>query len=202
MKEIKNYPNYKVGKDGKIVSYKYGKIKELKPQLTTQSGKKYLSVGLYNSDNRRNKKGMKVPKMHYVHKLVWEAYMGEIPKGLEIDHIDENPHNCSLDNLRLLTHRENASSYHRNKNGFIFSEKRDEIIKDYLELKNYQLVADKWGCCLSTVFRVVKNRRWVNNTEIPDNENIKDKFTKNDLRSKEFRDAHGFKSAYEWRKDI
>ena len=63
MKEIKNYPNYKVGKDGTVVSLRGLEPKVLKPQLTTQSNKKYLSVGLYNKDNRRNSKGMKVPKM-------------------------------------------------------------------------------------------------------------------------------------------
>lgn len=200
MKEIKNYPNYKVGKDGTVISLRGLEPKVLKPQLTTQSNKKYLSVGLYNKDNRRNSKGMKVPKMLYLHRIVWETYMGDIPEGFEIDHIDGNPHNCSLENLQLVTHRENCSNHQRGKLGYLHIDKRDEIIKDYLKLKNYNLVAEKWGCCIATISRVIKNVRYVHGKEIPNNKKIKDKFTKTDMRSKEFRDAHGFKSGYEWRK--
>lgn len=43
------------------------------------------------------------------HRLVWLAFNGEIPHGMEIDHIDQNRHNNRLDNLQLLTHSENVS---------------------------------------------------------------------------------------------
>jgi len=40
--------------------------------------------------------------------LVWEAFNGKIPAGLEIDHIDRDKHNNTLSNLRLVTHSENC----------------------------------------------------------------------------------------------
>ncbi len=41
------------------------------------------------------------------HRLLWENLVGEIPKGLQLDHIDGDRENNSLDNLRLCTPRLN-----------------------------------------------------------------------------------------------
>lgn len=48
-----------------------------------------------------------VSKSIYVHRLVWLAFMGEVPHGLQIDHIDQNIHNNRLDNLQVVTQSEN-----------------------------------------------------------------------------------------------
>jgi hypothetical protein len=42
---------------------------------------------------------------------MWETFVGEIPKGQEIHHKDHNKLNNSLDNLELVTHRENILKY-------------------------------------------------------------------------------------------
>ena len=42
-----------------------------------------------------------------VHRLVYEAFKGTIPEGMEIDHIDRNKRNNNPDNLRVVTHSEN-----------------------------------------------------------------------------------------------
>ena len=47
-----------------------------------------------------------------VHRLVWNAYNGEIPHGMQVDHIDGNKHNNDLTNLRLLTPSGNTAAYH------------------------------------------------------------------------------------------
>lgn len=43
-----------------------------------------------------------------VHRLVYEAWVGEIPEGMTVDHIDGNKTNNHYTNLRLLTPEENA----------------------------------------------------------------------------------------------
>lgn len=43
-----------------------------------------------------------------VHGLVWLAFNGPVPDGLEIDHINDDPTDNRLSNLQLLTHRENV----------------------------------------------------------------------------------------------
>lgn len=44
---------------------------------------------------------------YFVHRIIWIMHNGEIPKNYEIDHIDRNGLNNKLENLRLVTRREN-----------------------------------------------------------------------------------------------
>lgn len=46
-------------------------------------------------------------KQDYVHRHIWKAFNGEIPEGLQIDHIDTDRSNNSLSNLRLVTMDDN-----------------------------------------------------------------------------------------------
>ena len=47
-------------------------------------------------------------KRRYTHRVVWEIFNGEIPENMEIDHIDGNPLNNRIDNLRLVSRIVNA----------------------------------------------------------------------------------------------
>jgi len=57
---------------------------------------------------------------HYGHRLAWQMDVGPIPEGMEIDHIDHDPSNNRISNLRLVTksgNRKNRSRDSRNKSG-------------------------------------------------------------------------------------
>lgn len=54
-------------------------------------------------------------KIHQVHRLVWEAFNGPIPEGMQVNHIDENPSNNRLENLNLMTPSQNINYGTRNK---------------------------------------------------------------------------------------
>lgn len=59
-------------------------------------------------------------KRHYAHRLAWLLVYGPIPSGMEIDHIDHNPSNNKISNLRLVTksaNRQNRAKDRRNKSG-------------------------------------------------------------------------------------
>ncbi len=43
-----------------------------------------------------------------IHRIVAECYLGSIPNGYEVDHIDSNPHNNHYTNLQYLTHEDNV----------------------------------------------------------------------------------------------
>lgn len=47
-------------------------------------------------------------RMYLIHRLVVETFIGSIPRGLEIDHIDRVKSNNHLENLRLVSHSENC----------------------------------------------------------------------------------------------
>lgn len=82
----------RVGKSGKCLH----RI-EIKPHKLLNG---YLEVRLYcTKDKEYHKK--------YVHRIIWQAFHGDIGK-LEIDHIDGNPGNCALSNLRAVTHQQNC----------------------------------------------------------------------------------------------
>ena len=44
------------------------------------------------------------------HRLVWEAFFGEIPEGYEIDHINTIRNDNRLSNLRITTHKANCNN--------------------------------------------------------------------------------------------
>jgi len=95
---------YAISKDGLVFSYKTNKHLKL---FTNPKG--YLVVRLYNKN-----KG----KTHVVHRLVWDTF-GNIDrraKKMNIDHIDGNKLNNNIDNLQLLTNRENVSKGYMAKN--------------------------------------------------------------------------------------
>lgn len=93
-KDIKNYEDeYQVSNLGRVRNKKTKKILKLKKE---KNG--YLRVGL-----RKNGK----QKWYLVHRLVWEAFNGKIPEGMEINHISEDKTDSRLCNLNLLNHKAN-----------------------------------------------------------------------------------------------
>lgn len=52
-----------------------------------------------------SKNGIKKP--FTIHRLVYSAFVGEIPEGLQCNHIDENKENNRVENLNLMTSKQN-----------------------------------------------------------------------------------------------
>ena len=69
----------------------------LKPQKNSCG---YLFVNLHYNGN---------VKKCFIHRLVYEAFNGKIPEGLVVNHIDENKENNRLDNLNLMSQKENIN---------------------------------------------------------------------------------------------
>ena len=64
------------------------------------------------SDNGLGYQRIRLLKNHkrisiYIHRLVYQTFIGEIPEGYEINHIDHNKSNNHISNLELVSHSEN-----------------------------------------------------------------------------------------------
>ena len=98
-KVIEEYPNYQVSNLGNVKSLgnnKTRKEKILKPQYK----KGYLSVTLCKNGKVKTFK---------IHRLVYETFVGKIPKGMQCNHINEKKTDNRLVNLNLMTPKENAN---------------------------------------------------------------------------------------------
>lgn len=89
-RECKENPEYSVSSSGDIMNRRYRKLH----QYLDRYGYYYVSLG---------------GKKYKVHRLVASAFIGDVD-GKEVDHIDTNRKNNSLDNLRIVTRRENANN--------------------------------------------------------------------------------------------
>ena len=69
-------------------------------------GKKRVQTALH-------KNGVK--KYPIVARLVYETFVGDIPENMQVNHIDENPSNNFLENLNLMTPKQNSNWGTRNE---------------------------------------------------------------------------------------
>ena len=101
---IPNFSNYVINENGtKIFNLKtknFLKIHEEKRKYKLKDGY-YSKFRVELSDGQGNK------KKFLIHLLVYETFNGVIPKGMQVDHIDNNSKNNNYKNLQLLTSTQN-----------------------------------------------------------------------------------------------
>ena len=78
-----------------------------------------------------------------VHRLVYETFVGEIPQGYELDHINTIRDDNRLENLRCVTHKENSNNHLTRKHCSIAKKGtiRTEFgtkFKGYFGISNYE----------------------------------------------------------------
>lgn len=95
--KIDNFSNYEIyPKEGKIWSNTTNKF----------IGSKTRKTGYWNSVLIADDGTIWSTTLH---RIIYTACYGEIPEGMEVNHIDENPNNNSIFNLNLLTHKDNIN---------------------------------------------------------------------------------------------
>ena len=95
-KWIKGYDGiYKVSNYGRIKSYQKGTEKIIKPSLSPHG---YLYVALSKFGDHKNFR---------LHRLVAQAFISNPDHLSDVDHINGDKLNCTVENLRYVSHREN-----------------------------------------------------------------------------------------------
>ena len=109
-KDIKGYEGlYQVSNLGRVKSFdrwvkgsynglQFKKGKILKPSI----GHFYFQVSLVNINGEKNS--------YTIHRLVAESFLPNPENKTEIDHIDTNPLNNNVENLKWCTHKENMNN--------------------------------------------------------------------------------------------
>ena len=127
MKQIEGYKNkYGVSEDGKIFSLDYrgtGMTQELSPG-TDRHG--YNRVCLCKNGKQ---------KVFLVHRLVAQAFLQDYDPDLDVDHIDRNPSNNHVSNLRMTTRSQNNQN--NNAKGVYFRKDRKKWFAK-LQINNKQ----------------------------------------------------------------
>jgi hypothetical protein len=140
MQEIwKDVPNY----EGMYQVSNLGSVKSLDRIVYEKNGECRLLKGKYKSKTLNNKGYFSVGlskdsvvRYFTVHKLVAMAFLNHTPCGhkLVVDHIDNKPSNNKLENLQLITHRENLS--------------KDKVGSSKYTGVCWNKNAKKWGCSI------------------------------------------------------
>lgn len=96
---VVGYDRYQVSNFGRIRRHD-GRL------IAINRSKRYLRVSLYSTQHKR---GLRFD----LHRLVATAFLGPIPRGMHVDHINHDKHDCRVENLRIATHDQNMANMPR-----------------------------------------------------------------------------------------
>ena len=129
--EINGYPNYLIYDDGRIWSKTSNRF--LKPYLGNNG---YYQLGLFKNNKQKSYK---------IHRLIALHYIPNPNKYLEVDHIDRNPLNNNISNLRWATRSM------QNENRKAYSNTGEKYIMKTLIRNNYYYSIEKKYCFKTTL---------------------------------------------------
>lgn len=155
---IKGYPYYNITTTGMVWSWK--SLRFLKPGSRNMCG--HQCVTLWGRGKEH--------KSHYIHRLVLETFVGPCPTGMECRHLDGNPRNNVLDNLKWGTKKENSED--SRKHGAMAYGQRVGTAKlcaqDVLEIRQlykagcwlHRELAELYGVARPTISGIIRGETW------------------------------------------
>ena len=145
---------YQVSNYGHIRSLNYHREHRLKIMGTFLSKAGYVRVCLCLNGEK---------KKHLVHRLVWEAFNGPIPEGMQVNHINENKADNCLSNLNLMNPTENLNYGKRSRKAAISKSKpvkqydlEGNLVKTWQSAKEVQNILGFWHGPISAACRGVQ----------------------------------------------
>ena len=124
-----NLAKIKLNKENEVYFFKMMK------QHTCHYGHKRVEI-------RINKK----PKKMFIHRIVYEVWIGELIDGMVIEHLDANPSNNHVSNLKQSTQKENVhtaikqnrfNKLGHNRKPIIVYDNVTKLSKEYVSFKEF-----------------------------------------------------------------
>ena len=95
----------------------------------------------------------------YVHRMVWEEFIGPIPENMQINHINEDKTDNRLENLELVTCEENIRKRSYCKLNMKLC---NEIRQKYTNNKNTSVrsLSKEYGVHETTIHNCLRGKTW------------------------------------------
>lgn len=158
-KPIKNYEGlYDVSNFGHVRSLNFKHTNKIKIMALKYTYNGYLRINL-----RKNK----IQKSFLVHRLVYETFNGEIPKDMQVNHINEIKTDNSVWNLNLMTPKENTNwgtGIERRSDTVLQLTLNGELVKEWASMTEAAKNGFKIGCislCCQEKIKTHKGFKWV-----------------------------------------
>jgi hypothetical protein len=110
IKQITEIPDYYITNTGQVFSTrisprynKKGEMRQVRPKLTKGG---YLYIGGYSGNGADKKRNWL-----RIHRVVYQEFVGPIPQGMEIDHINNIKTDNRLENLQMLSKLDNVRKW-------------------------------------------------------------------------------------------
>ena len=160
-RKIEEYQDYSVSNLGRVRrdNLYHNSNKDGMLKLMNFAGK-YKRVSLSKNNQYKN---------NSVHRLVARAFIGIIPKGYHVNHIDANPSNNRVKNLEIVTPQENVAHQvkiqhvaygDKNVNAKFKNKDIKKIREIYSKGIGYSNIAKLCNVSLSTIASIIKGKTW------------------------------------------
>lgn len=104
-------------------------------------------------------------KNKLLHKMVYETFVGPIPKGLWVRHLDDDRTNNHIDNLTLGTPKDNQDDCVINNistSSWKLQDHLEDILYDhYRDGHSYTTISKKYDCSSVTICHICRGKTWV-----------------------------------------
>lgn len=155
---LPDFPNYRASRQGRIYHFRSGRWIRMS-EYTDEGG--YKQVKLRRDGKRYTR---------HVHALILRVFVGPCPPGLICRHLDGNPANNRVRNLKWGTHQENADDAKRHgtttkgskaKHAKLTEEEVGEILW-YAQNANYtpKMIAACWPISVAQATQICERKAW------------------------------------------